>query len=56
MPKHKPSEHLFIINSVVEFYKTQGKGLILTSFDIRTMFDSENIYDCMKELYNSNVK
>ena len=55
VPGHRASEHLFVIKSVFLYYQTKNKGLILSSFDIMTFFDSENIYDCMNELYNSKV-
>ena len=37
-------------------YMSKKKGLILTSFDIMKMFDSESLHDCMNEVYNCSVK
>ena len=45
VPKHRSSEHLFVIKSVIELYQKDGKGMILSGYDVKTFFDSENIYD-----------
>ena len=55
-PGHMPIEHLFVIFSIMSFLEMNGDAFILTMFDIRTMFDRENIYDCMYELYKREVR
>ena len=34
-PGHRPSEHLFVIKSVISLYQQQGQGLLISSFDLR---------------------
>ena len=53
---HRPQEHLFTIKSVISFYRSMGKGLILCLYDISKYFDKENLKDCMGELYTKGVK
>ena len=53
---HRAQEHLFTIKSVISLYISQGKGLILSLYDISKYFDRENLKDCMGELYKANVK
>ena len=56
VPNHRSSEHLFVIKSVMEYFQADGKGMILSGYDIKTYFESENIFDCMRELYESKVR
>ena len=44
------------MKSVIKVYKAKGKGLLLTSYNIKTFFDAEDPYDFLNELYNSKVK
>ena len=55
-PGHRPSKHLYVIKSVMAYYKYEKKGLIITGYDIKKMFDSELLVDCLFELYKCNVK
>ena len=55
-PCQRPSEHIFVLKSVFNQYKNKKKGLILSSFDIQTFFDSEDIYDVFSEVYAFQVK
>ena len=55
-PGHQASEHLFVIKSVFAYYQTKNKALIMSSFDVKKMFDMENMYDVCKELYKCQVK
>ena len=55
-PGHRPSEHLFVVRSVISYYKEKNKGLLITSFDLKKFFDIENLPDCMNSLYKLNVK
>ena len=55
-PGHRPSEHLFVIKSMMALNQSNNKGLLMTSFDLKTFFDSEDIFDCMDSLYKRNIK
>ena len=55
-PGHRPSEHLFVLKSVFTQYKQNKKGLLCTSYDISTFFDSEDVFDVFGEVYNNQVK
>ena len=55
-PGHRSSEHLYVIKSVFEKYKMENKGLIVTSYDLKKFFDMEDLFDCLNQLYLSNVK
>ena len=55
-PSHRPSEHLFVIKSVIAKYLMEKKFLILSSFDLRKMFDFEDIFDCLEKVHSSEVK
>ena len=55
-PGHRSSEHLFVLKSVFALYNSRKKGLIISSFDLKSFFDTENLFDCMNELYRSEVK
>ena len=51
IPGHQPAEHLFVIKSIIAYYKLQNKMLILQCYDIKKYFDSENLKDAMNSLY-----
>ena len=53
---HRAQEHLFTIKSVISFYMSMGKGLILSLYDISKYFDKENLKDCMGELHKHGVR
>ena len=55
-PGHRPSEHLFVVKSIFALYNANNKGLLISSFDLKTFFDSEDIFDCMDALYRRNIK
>ena len=55
-PGHRPSEHLFVVKSVINYYRNIKKGIIATSFDLKKFFDIENLEDCMNSLYQLNAK
>ena len=55
-PGHRPSEHLFVLKSVIANYMKEKKPMILASYDLRKFFDSENIFDILSELYSSKVR
>ena len=54
-PGHRASEHLYVIKSVIAYYKEKKKGLLISTFDLHKFFDSEDIFDCLNELYKSKV-
>ena len=55
-PGHRASEHLYVLKSVFAHYQSKNKGLLVTSFDLKRFFDSEDIFDCFNEIYRSQVK
>ena len=55
-PGHRPSEHLFVVKSVMALYNSLNKGLIFSSFDLRKFYDSEKLTDCMAALHSRQVK
>ena len=55
-PGHRASERLFTIKSVIEFFLSKKKGFIASSFDLEKYFDSEDLYDCLGEVYSSDIK
>ena len=56
MAGHRPQEHLFTIKSIIGYYNSKQKGLILCLYDISKFFDKENLRDCMSEMYNHKVR
>ena len=55
-PGHRASEHLFVLKSIMIDYEEKNKPILFASYDLRKMFDSEKLTDCMGEIYNSNIK
>ena len=55
-PGHRASEHLYVVMSVIELCERNGTAIIISMYDLKKFFDSENLYDCMFELYKSNIK
>ena len=51
VPGHQAQEHIFTLKSIIAHYEELGKGLILNIWDISKLFDSENLRDCMCELF-----
>ena len=54
-PGHRPSEHLFVIKSVLGKFQKDGKGILATSYDLEKFFDFEDIFDILSEVYESGV-
>ena len=52
-PNHRPSEHIYVIRSIIAYYIENKKGLIVTGYDLKKYYDSEQLLDC---LYNSSLK
>ena len=55
-PGHRPSEHLFVLKSVMLYYESQRKCFPLAGYDMKKFFDFENLKDCMRSLYSIDVK
>ena len=47
---------MFVLKSVIAKFQRDGKGLILSSFDLRKFFDFEDIFDILEELSLSQIK
>ena len=47
---------IYVVKSIFALYNANNKGLLISSFDLKTFFDSEDIFDCMDALYRRNVK
>ena len=56
IPGHQAAEHLFTIKSVMSLYLKDGKPLILSCFDLKKYFDSENLKDALNSLYHCGIK
>ena len=56
IPGHQAAEHLFTIKSVMSFFQKAGKPLILSCFDLKKYFDSENLKDALNSLYQCGIK
>ena len=55
-PGHIPSEHIFVLKSVFAKLEKEKKGLLVSSFDLKTFFDSEDIFDILNKVYSSKVR
>ena len=55
-PGHRVQEHLFVLKSVIGLCYLVGKAVILQFWDLKKFFDSENLRDCMNELYRSGMR
>ena len=55
-PGHRASEHLYVIKSLLSLIQMKKKAMIISMWDLKTFFDTENLYDCMNELYRSQIK
>ena len=56
IPGHQAAEHLYTIKSVMALFQLAGLALILTCFDLKKYFDSENLKDAMNSLFHYGVK
>ena len=55
-PGHRSSEHIYVLKSMIGMMEMKKKAVIVTMWDLKSYFDTENLIDCMSELYKSNVK
>ena len=56
IPGHRVQEHIFSIKSVIGFFNSMGKGLILTLYNVSKFFDRENLRDALNEMYKLSIK
>ena len=56
LPKHRSQEHLFTLKSVIGYYASIAKPLILQLFDISKFVDQEISKDGMDSLYNCGIQ
>ena len=47
-PCHRSSEHLFVIFSLISLYEKEGKGLIISMFDLSKFCACQDFYDLYK--------
>ena len=55
-PGHRASEHLYAVKSLMGNILKEKKVIIVTMWDLKSFFDTENLLDVMAELYKKNVK
>ena len=55
-PGHRPSEHLYILRSVVALFQKERKCFLMAGYDLKKFFDFEEISDVMDSLYQSKIK
>lgn len=55
-PGHRSSEHLFVVKSLMVLNEHLKKAMIISLWDLKKYFDSENLRDCMSELYKNNIR
>ena len=55
-PGHRASEHLFTVKSVIGMMQMKKKAVIVSMWDLKSFFDTENLIDCMSELYKRKTK
>ena len=55
-PGHRASEHLYTVKSVIGMMEKKKKAVIVSMWDLKSFFDTENLVDCMSELYKRKVK
>ena len=53
---HSPSEHIFMMKSLMQLYEEKKKPLILSYCDFSVFFDSECLIDVLNEVYKCGVK
>ena len=53
---HRAAEHIYVMKSCIQMYKTLKKPLIICFWDYSTFFDSESEIDVMNEIYNLGVR
>ena len=54
-PGHRPSEHLFVVKSVIAHFKMMDRPLLLQVYDLCKFFDKENLRDAMGALHKAGV-
>ena len=55
-PGHRVQEHLFVLKSVIALYLKYDGSIILSMWDVKKYFDSENLSDCMNELFKNQIR
>ena len=55
-PGHRPSEHLFVIRSIIQHYIGRKKSFLIIGYDLKKFFDFENLRDCLRSLYTLGVR
>ena len=55
-PGHRSSEHLYDVKSLMGKVLNEKKSIIVTMWDLKSFFDTENLADVMSELHKKNVK
>ena len=55
-PCHCPSEHIFVVKSVIAYFGMKKKGLLISSFNLKMFFDFEELEDCLDYLCKKNIK
>ena len=55
-PGHRSSEHLYVLKNILSMIQKKKKAVRMSLWDLKKFFDSENLIDCMSEMYKSNVK
>ena len=55
-PGHRASEHLYSVKSTLGIMMRKKSAVIVTMWDLKSFFDTENLIDCMSEIYNSQIK
>ena len=50
-PGHRPTEHLYVVLSLIEMAERNKEPLILALYDLQKYYDREHLEDCMNEKY-----
>ena len=53
---HRAQEHIFVLKSMIDLNNMLNRPTILSLFDIKKFFDSENLIDVLGEAYRCGVK
>ena len=54
-PGHRPQEHIFVLNSVIELYKKKKIPLIIQTWDIARYFDRHSLLEAQEWLADCSV-
>ena len=55
-PGHRPTEHLYVVLSVIGMAECKKESYILALYDLKKYYDRENLEDCMNEVYKNEVE